>query len=595
MAELHHFYTTRKSEFNETCEALKKTIQKFGWLRTGVALLFFYVIYLAFSNTISWYALLPVIVLFVFLVSWHGKIQGRYDLYRNLEKLNRLELGVLENNYSEFNDGKAFVNPHHAYSYDLDLFGPGSLFQFLNRCGTAIGENKLAENLLKAQPTIGAIKKRQEAVKELSQNVEFRQWFWAQGHLLHDSSVENEGLFRWLEEPDVVLGKTLYKILLILFPTISLVLIGFTIYDFWSYFPVLLLFGGVQNVVVSFKSKEATKAELALFHHKILFDKYAQLMSKIAEAEFSGKHLLEIQEEAKDASVRMKKFSQLVNAFEARKNGIASLFGNSLYLYDLQCLYRLEKWRSVNKLMVSGWLDKIAEVDALNSLGTFHFNNPDNSFPEFHDRLTIQSEALGHPLIASTSRVNNSFKIGPENIMLITGANMAGKSTFLRTTGVNLVLALSGSSVCAKYFVCPLISLYTSMRATDSLVDHQSYFYAELSRLKGIMEEVRRDKPMLVLLDEILRGTNSKDKHEGSIGLLKQFVSHDVLLMLASHDVALGELEKTFPEAIRNYCFESEIDNNELTFDYTLHKGIAHKANATFLMQQMGILPGTSD
>ncbi|MEQ9413879.1 MAG: hypothetical protein RIF39_08610, partial [Cyclobacteriaceae bacterium] len=295
MTDLHHFYTTRKNEFTKTCEALKKSIQKIAWLRTGVALLFFYVAYLAFSNTNYWYALLTVIILFVFLVSWHGKIQARYDLHHNLEKLNHLELGGLDNNYSEFNDGKAFVNPHHAYSYDLDLFGSGSLFQFLNRCGTAIGENKLAEDLLVAQPATDTIINRQEAVKELAQDVEFRQWFWAQGHLLHDSTRENEGLFSWLKEPDVILGKVIYKVLLVLFPLISLVLIGFTIYDVWTYFPVLLLFGGAQTAIVSFKSKEVTKAELALSHHKVLFDKYAQLMNKIAETKFSGNHLLEIQ------------------------------------------------------------------------------------------------------------------------------------------------------------------------------------------------------------------------------------------------------------------------------------------------------------
>lgn len=168
---------------------------------------------------------------------------------------------------------------------------------------------------------------------------------------------------------------------------------------------------------------------------------------------------------------------------------------------------------------------------------------------------------------------------------------MAGKSTFLRTAGVNLVLAMAGSSVCATQFICPRIAMHTSMRTTDSLVDHQSYFYAELNRLKEIMEQVRSEIPILVLLDEVLRGTNSKDKQEGSIGLLKQFVSHDALVMLASHDVVLGELQKTFPESIRNYCFESEIDNDALMFDYTLHQGVAHKANATFLMQKMGILP----
>lgn len=594
MNDLHHFYTTRKNEFAKKCETLKHSIQKVAWARMGVALLFLYVGYLAFSNSSLWVAILPIIILFIYLVSWHGKLQAQYELQRNLEKLNQLELSVLDNSYSEFNDGQIFINPHHAYSYDLDLFGPGSLFQFLNRCGTSIGEKKLADDLLKAQPTADSIAKRQEAVNVLAQDIEFRQWFWAQGHLLHDSRVGNEGLFRWLEEGDVVFGKVLYKILLVLFPAISLVLIGLTIYN-TSYFPLLFLFAGVQWIFISFKSKEVAKAEAALSQHKILFDKYAQLLNRVSEAKFLGSHLLEIQNEAKDASIRIKKFSQLVNAFEARKNGIANMFGNSLYLYDLQCLYRLEKWRSLNKEMVKGWFDKIAEVDALNSLATFYFNNPDNCFPVLHDALTIQAEEVGHPLIGSASRVNNSFSIGPENIMLITGANMAGKSTFLRTAGVNMVLALSGSSVCAKSFVFPLVSLHTSMRATDSLVDHQSYFYAELSRLKGIMEEVRSNKPILVLLDEILRGTNSKDKQEGSIGLLKQFVSYDVLLMLASHDVVLGELEKTFPKAIRNYCFESEIDNNELTFDYTLHKGVANKANATFLMQQMGILPKTTD
>ncbi|MEP2670566.1 MAG: hypothetical protein ABJH04_16305 [Cyclobacteriaceae bacterium] len=590
MTDLNHFYTTRRNEFSEKCETLKRSIQKVAWIRMAVALLFFYVGYLALSNSSLWFALVPVILLFIFLVSRHGKLQEQYDLFRGLEKLNQLELNALDNDYSAFNDGKVFTNPHHAYSYDLDLFGTGSLFQFLNRCGTAIGENKLAADLSQAQSTVADIQLRQEAVKELSKEVELRQWFWAQGHLLHDSTRENEGLFSWLKEPDVVLGKTLYKVLLILFPAISLVLIGLTIYNS-SYFPLLFLFAGVQWIFISLKSKEVTKAELALSHHKVLFDKYAQLMNKIGEANFTSSHLLEIQKEARDASIRIKKFSQLVNAFEARKNGIANMFGNSLYLYDLQCLYRLEKWRSENKLMVRGWLDKIAEVDALNSLATFHFNNQGNSFPVLHKELVIQAEDMGHPLIASKGRVNNSFKIGPENIMLITGANMAGKSTFLRTAGVNLILALAGSSVCAKYFACPLISLHTSMRATDSLVDHQSYFYAELSRLKGIMEEVRSKKPMLVLLDEILRGTNSKDKQEGSIGLLNQFVAHDVLLMLASHDVVLGELEKEFPSSIRNYCFESEIEDNELTFDYTLHQGVANKANATFLMQQMGILP----
>lgn len=592
MTDLHHFYTTRKNEFSQKCDRLKSTMRKIAMARIVVALLILFIGYQALSNVYLWVAVFPVLILFIYLVSKHSKIQQLFELNSNLEKLNSFELQSLANDYAAFNDGSKFSYPHHAYSYDLDLFGAGSLFQYLNRCGTAIGEQRLAYDLLAAQPSIEMIRERQSAIAELAKDVELRQWFWAQGNLLQNNTAEHKALFSWLEAHDVVFGKALYKVLLILFPLISLVLIGFTIYNFSSFFPLLLLFGGVQWVVISFKSRELATAELTLSHHKVLFDKYAQLMNKIADAQFAGKYLLAIQDEARDASVRIKKFSQLVNAFEARKNGIANMFGNSLYLYDLQCLYRLEQWRVINKNGVKGWLDKIAEIDSLNSLATFYFNNPDNSFPILHDELVMQSTGMGHPLIAGGERVNNNFSMGkPENVMLITGANMAGKSTFLRTAGVNLVLAMAGSSVCATQFICPRIAMHTSMRTTDSLVDHQSYFYAELNRLKEIMEQVRSEIPILVLLDEVLRGTNSKDKQEGSIGLLKQFVSHDALVMLASHDVVLGELQKTFPESIRNYCFESEIDNDALMFDYTLHQGVAHKANATFLMQKMGILP----
>lgn len=592
MKDLRHFYTQRKNEFSLKCEQLKNQIRNIAWARTAVALTILIFLYFGFSQSIYWYLIIPFVVLFLFLVTRHGKIQNQFDLASNLQLLNDLETKALENDYSSFNDGQRFSDPHHAYSYDLDLFGSGSMFQFLNRCGTTIGESKLAADLSTSQSSAESIRLRQKSIKELATNIELRQWFWAQGHLLKDSLRKNDNFFSWLKEADVVLGRTLYKVLLILFPAISLILIGLCNYDFGTYFPMLLIFGGVQWVIISFKSKEINATERSLSHSKVLFDKYARLMDKIANAKFSNTHLLKIQEEAQNAALRIKQFSRLMNAFEARKNGIASMFGNSLYLYDLQCLYRLEKWRSINKLMVNDWLDKIAEIDSLISFATFHFNSLENTFPEISETLSIQADAVSHPLIATKERVANSFSIGaPENIMLITGANMAGKSTFLRTAGVNMILALAGSSVCAQKFVCPMVNIYTSMRATDSLVDHQSYFYAELSRLKLIMNQVRSNKPILVLLDEILRGTNSKDKHEGSVGLIKQFVTNTSLVMLASHDVELGALENKFPNAIRNYCFESEIVNNALDFDYTLHEGIANKANATFLMQQMGILP----
>jgi DNA mismatch repair ATPase MutS len=186
----------------------------------------------------------------------------------------------------------------------------------------------------------------------------------------------------------------------------------------------------------------------------------------------------------------------------------------------------------------------------------------------------------------------NPIEIGPRSsVMIITGANMAGKSTYLRTVGVNLVLALNGAPVCATYFSCPLLQMRSGMRTADSLKDHQSYFYAELNRLKNIMEELRNDKPLLILLDEILKGTNSNDKQAGSIALVKQLLPHPCLALIATHDLALGELEKQFPGQITNYCFEANIENDQLSFDYMLKRGVAQKMNASFLMKKMGIIP----
>ncbi|MEQ8423155.1 MAG: hypothetical protein RIA63_00495, partial [Cyclobacteriaceae bacterium] len=357
MTDLHHFYNTRRNEFATKCEELKGTMRKISLLRIGVAILFLGVIYLGFAESLYWYGTLPLAVIFAFLVSRHGKVQDQYQLKLTLVTLNDYEIAALGNDYSSFNDGQKFSDPNHAYSYDLDLFGKGSLFQFLNRCGTAIGEARLAADLRKPQPVVDSILDRQKAVEELTNKAELRQWFWAQGHLLHDDPHENENLFSWLGEENVLLDKPIFKALLVIFPAISAFLVALTIYD-TVYFPLLFVFGGVQWLVISFKSKEVSRAESILFHYRKLLEKYASLLRGIGNEDFSSSRLKDIQLDSAHASERIRKFSQLVNAFESRKNAIASMFGNSLYLYDLQCLYKLEKWRAANHTSVENWLDK---------------------------------------------------------------------------------------------------------------------------------------------------------------------------------------------------------------------------------------------
>jgi DNA mismatch repair ATPase MutS len=300
----------------------------------------------------------------------------------------------------------------------------------------------------------------------------------------------------------------------------------------------------------------------------------------------------DISRKANEADEKVKSLASLVSALNARLNSLTNLFVNSLLLYDLQCVYRLEKWKEENAGNLIAWLDAISDTEVLSSWGTYAFNHPEFTDAGINDDLTIRAVQLGHPLIPANERVDNDLYAGKESsILIITGANMAGKSTFLRTLGINVVLALNGAPVSAEKFDCPLIHLRTGMRTADSLKDHQSYFYAELDRLKSIMDELRSDKPLLILLDEILKGTNSTDKQAGSIALVKQLIPHPCLALIATHDLALGELAHEFPEQVRNFCFEPTIENDQLSFDYKLKPGLARKMNATFLMKKMGIIP----
>jgi DNA mismatch repair ATPase MutS len=296
-------------------------------------------------------------------------------------------------------------------------------------------------------------------------------------------------------------------------------------------------------------------------------------------------------EEAGEADRRVKKLASLVSAFDARLNSMTNLFVNSLLLYDLQFVYRLEKWKHENAADLSRWLDIVREAEVLCSLGGFSFNHALFSFPEINTDRELSATGLGHPLIGEKERVVNDVHLSRDHsIMIITGANMAGKSTFLRSLGANVVLALAGAPVCAKSFRCPLIEIRSGMRTADSLKENQSYFYAELDRLKSIMNELRAGTPLLILLDEILKGTNSTDKQAGSVALVKQLVDHPCIVLIATHDLALGELENEYPGRVGNYSFEANIEQDQLFFDYTLKRGIAQKMNATFLMRKMGII-----
>ncbi len=585
------FYRKRANQFANQREYVEKVIKQLAWSRVVLMAIVGVLIYLGFSDSI-FFALIPVpLGVFIFLINKQTAQEEQKKLLSYLEELNQSEAKGLGFETSDFSDGIRYADPNHPYSHDLDLFGNGSLFQYINRCGTELGEDRLAHDLKALNYSREELVERQAAVRELGSQLEFRQHVWALGRQIREFTFDQTFLRIWLLEKPFLYGKKGYTILRWVLPAIVLMIAGLTIYDI-SYFPILFVAMTAQISIAGIHAKKIGDLQRGLSKGKEALANYARIFELLTQQKYETTLMKRHFQTAHEAFEKVAQFSKLVNALESRMNPFAMMFGNGLFLYDLHAVSRVEAWRELNAQQLPGWLESLAEWDALISLATLHYNNPSYAFAEYSEGNHLKGKEIGHPLISDKERVTNNFEIGnPATVWLITGANMAGKSTFLRTLGVNFVLGGVGAPVCASTWIMPLIALRTGMRTSDSLQDHQSYFYAELHRLQSIMQELRAGKPMIILLDEILKGTNSTDKQAGSRELIKQLKGLQALVVLATHDIALGDLEGQYPTQIANACFEGKIENDQLTFDYTLYSGVAQKANATFLMRKMGIIP----
>lgn len=589
--ELKTFYRRRRNDFESAQGEAKKNINLVSNLRVGVAILFLVCIYLSFQNLGFLYGATALVGVFIFLVARHGSLYEKKVHLENLVRINSLEEQALDGNYSAFNPGNEFIDPHHPYTHDLDIFGDGSLFQAISRCNTFHGKVYMAERLRQPLDSADAIYGEHDAIRELALRTDFRQHFQASGMEIAEQPYDRDELLRWATQPLFIYNSRVYKYLLIILPalTIAAVVASFFATQL-KVFAILLVLS--QWVILGLQMGKITFFHEQISRKKNILEKFARLLHYFRKEEFKSAVLRNLSAQAREADVKVDSLASLATYLNARANMLMNIVVNSLLLYDLQCVYRLEKWKHENAGQLKKWFDVINETEVLGSFGTFAFNHPTFVYPKINPDLFIRATGLGHPMLSMEECVPNDLYIGNgQSVLIITGANMAGKSTFLRTSGVNLVLALAGAPVFAKAYSCPIINLRSGMRTADSLKDHQSYFYAELDRLKSIMDELRSDKPLFILLDEILKGTNSTDKQSGSIALLKQLLPHPCLAMIATHDIVLGELEKEFPDHIKNYCFEANIENDQLFFDYRIKPGVAQKMNATFLMKKMGIIP----
>lgn len=513
--------------------------------------------------------------------------------FKNLIKINIDEKNVLNNDYAAFNNGTDFINRDHDYSYDLDFFGEGSLFQYLNRTVTLVGRELLAKRLLNSTKDRSGIEERQKGVRELNLKIDWRQDFIATAYSYPISKDDNTKIDYWIDQPIYYLKRIFFKTIVVILPVVTLSFLVLLIAGISSYV-WFVLFGLLQLFISSVLLRRTNKEQRIVTEELRILKKYSKLIKLIESEEFSSSVLSNLQNNLKtedgNAQSAFHKLIKIIDAFDTRLNMILGGVLNATLMWDLYSVMRLEHWKVKYGQNVKQWVKVIAEFDFYCSISNYAYNNPDFIYPSITDHVVLETEELGHPLIPRAKRVNNNFKIGNRGeIDIITGANMAGKSTFLRTVGVNLILALMGTPVCATKFNFQLMDLYTGMRTADSLKENESYFYAELKRLKIIIEKLKKEDATFILLDEILKGTNSIDKAEGS----KKFVEHLIKLkatgIVATHDLTLCNLQKEYSQNIENKCFEVEIRGDKIMFDYKLQKGITQNMNASVLMNQMGI------
>lgn len=545
---------------------------------------------------------------FLYLIKIHAELAEEREHLNRLISIREKEIEALKGNHDDFEQGDEYINSDHNYSYDLDIFGRGSIFQAINRTGTVIGKSRLVEELENPSQDSKYIRKRQEAIGELSVRSEWGLNFQALGMGKLESKDETQSMLQWLNEKSYFSKHPVFPALLWILPGLFLLsLLAWILPDIPALAPIFgdfrisglipLGFFLLQLGIVGQNIKRTGREHSLVGRKSSMLNKYAALLKEVENESFQAELLISEKERLKRsgklASEAIADLGQLTYMLDQRLNAFAGILLNGMMLWDIKYMIRLEKWREEYKEELPIWFEVIGKWDALLSWARFQYNHPDFIVPEvLEGPFLMEADELGHPLLDPTTRVDNDMTLAkPGEFLIITGANMAGKSTFLRTVGVNLILGMNGAVVCAKDFRFAPIEMLTSVRATDSLQDNESYFYAELKRLKVLIDKLREGKPIFIIVDEMLRGTNSRDKQEGSRQFIKQLIELKGVGMIATHDLSLGTLQDEFPDYARNKRFEVDITDEQLSFDYKLQDGISQNLNATFLMKQMGIMP----
>ncbi len=589
------FYEQEIQKLEGQLKTLQKRKSLLGWFRFGSIAAIFLAFYVLWSFG-PWYVIIAsVLLLVVFVRLLYADLANKdaIDHLVHLLEINKNELKYISGNYFHFEDGSRHIPKDHYYANDLDIFGRASLYQYISRTSSEMGSSCLAE-YLQSPASPADILKRQSAIKEIAAATEWRQNLQAFGKEKIITHTTKHRLESWVQEAPVFSQFKPWKWLRYLLPAIILTIVTLYIFDEVGstiFYLSLLLFA-----VLAYQINKI----IAPIHEKLSkiadeLDVLSVSIRHIETATFKNELFRELQshflQHNKKASEEIRYLKKILDKLDLRYNLVISAPLNILLLWNLQQVLDLEKWKSRHQKNINSWFETLGHIEAINSFATLYFNEPKWAFPEVvPGYFFIEGKEIGHPLIPKNKRINNFIELTHDGeVMLVTGSNMAGKSTYLRSIGINVVLAMAGAPVCAESFTVSHVQVISSMRITDNLEESTSTFYAELKKLKTIIEKVNAGEKVFILLDEILRGTNSLDRHTGSVALMKQLIKHQAAAIIATHDLELAKLKNEFPENIINYHFDVQVSNDELFFDYKLKPGVCNSLNASILMKKIGI------
>lgn len=545
-------------------------------------------------DTMNLFGILSSYIIFTILIVYHKKLKNKLNFSKGILVINKRYLDRIHGNWMKFEDtGKEFIDDSHKYSRDLDIVGEKSIFQLINTTNTFNGRRCLGRDLLNPQYNLEEITLRQEAIKELHDKLDLcEEMEYITGK--HKKKLNNpEKLTEYAEDTGILITSKflkgfIYTMPLITFPLI-LVILFFNITKLRIMVPLIVI---LQILIwaMGFLKLNNTLGDIGNFKYNL--ETYVHILKLIEKQEFYSDKLKDLKgklfNKENSAMIAIKELGKISERVNLRYNGLLYFALNVFLLWDYQCVFSLESWKKQYGNKIRTWLEIMGEIESLMSLSVLTHINDEISYPNIEGEKIpkVEAKELGHPLINFDDRVTNNLEMN-NNIFIITGSNMSGKTTFLRTIGINLVLAYSGAPVCAKEMSCSILDIFTSMRITDDLNNGISTFYAELIRIKEIIKEAKENKNMIFLIDEIFRGTNSLDRILGAKSVLKNLNSEGIIGAITTHDLELCELDKY--NRIANYHFSEYYKDDKIYFDYKLKNGKSTTTNAKFLMKIVGI------